>query len=117
MMVIPPNYGSSYNYLPYQGFFDFLKPDPDKQAQRQADRKKRRGEREDVFTQKQKGALASQGLGIFGDIVKGKILGQGYDAGVDSYPVPAEEPSKVPLIIGGMVLLVGGFLAYKAISK
>jgi hypothetical protein len=31
--------------------------------------------------------------------------------------MPAEEPSKVPLIIGGMVLLVGGFLAYKAISK
>ena len=113
MMTIPPNYGNSYNYLPYQGFFDFLKPDPAKQAARQ----KRRGEREDVFTQQQKGALASQGLTIFGDIVKGKILGQGYEAGADSYPMPAEEPSKVPLIIGGIVVLVGGFLAYKAVSK
>lgn len=116
-MTIPPNYGNSYNYLPYQGFFDFLKPDPAKQAERQAARQQRRGEREDILTQKQKGALASQGLTIFGDIVKGKILGQGYEAGADSYPMPAEEPSKVPLIIGGLVVLVGGFLAYKAVSK
>ena len=118
-MLLPPDYGnvhSTYSHSDMHGFFDFLKPDKEKQAARQSKRKKRRDEREDVFTQKQKGKLASQGLGIFGDIVKGKILGQGFDSSGSDFPAPAPEPDNTGLIIGGILVVGLGLTGYLLLS-
>ena len=120
-MLLPPNYGNVLSthshHSNMHGFFDFLKPDEAKQAERQEKRQKRRDEREDVFTQKQKGKLASQGLGIFGDIVKGKILGTGYDVSASDYPAQAAEPDRTGLIIGGILVVGLGLTGYLLLSK